>query len=328
MKSRPRIAWTRLFCAGALVAGAACGSDEPAPAEQRAPLAANSHQDGSNQPPVVQVRIEPEQPIVGDRLRAGASVRDAEGDSTTLAYRWSVDGVDVAESGQELDLAGVPKGASIEVQVTANDGLSDSEPASAQVWVIDRAPVINGLAIAPPKSVYPGDSVVVTPTGSDPDGDLVDFEFTWFVNDQPVSGEDRSFSTEGLDSGDRIRVRVVANDGQNDSRPLESEDVVVGSAHPEFVSNPPGVTDQGVFRYAVEARDPDGDRNLRYRLSTAPEGMKIDEVLGLIEWRPGDEQIGVHPVSVVVSDTSKLETTQSFEITVSAAALPASRDGS
>jgi hypothetical protein len=291
-------------------------------------MAASSHQDGSNQSPVVQVRIDPEQPVVGDRLRAGVSVRDAEGDSTTLAYRWSVDGVDVAESGQELDLAGVPKGASIEVRVIANDGFSNSEPASARVRVIDRAPVINGLAIAPPNSVYPGDSVVVTPTGSDPDGDLVDFEFTWFVNDQPVSGVDRSFSTEGLNSGDRIRVRVVANDGQNDSRPLESEDVVVGSAHPEFVSSPPGMSDTGVFRYAVEARDPDGDRNLRYRLSKAPEGMKIDEVLGLIEWRPADEQIGVHLISIAVSDSSKLETTQSFEITVSGAAPPASQDGS
>ena len=47
--------------------------------------------------------------------------------------------------------------------------------------------------------------------------------------------------------------------------------------------------------------------------------MTIDEVLGTIEWRPSPDQAGVHPVSVVVSDSSRLETTQSFDVTVSAA---------
>jgi ABC-type enterochelin transport system substrate-binding protein len=46
--------------------------------------------------------------------------------------------------------------------------------------------------------------------------------------------------------------------------------------------------------------------------------MRIDEVLGRIEWRPGAGQVGVHPVSVVVRDSSALETTQSFEVSVGA----------
>jgi hypothetical protein len=46
--------------------------------------------------------------------------------------------------------------------------------------------------------------------------------------------------------------------------------------------------------------------------------MSIDEVLGQIEWRPAGNQTGVHQVSVVVRDSSRLETTQSFQVTVSA----------
>ena len=98
--------------------------------------------------------------------------------------------------------------------------------------------------------------------------------------------------------------------------------MTVGSAHPEIVSLPPGITDEGVFRYVVEARDPDGDRNLRYRLAEGPEGMSIDEVLGELEWRPGANQSGTHPVSIVVRDSSRLETTQSFEVTVTEAGDP------
>lgn len=292
-------------------------------------MAAASHEAGSNQPAAVQVRLEPDQPATGDHVRAVATVRDAEGDETTLAYRWSVDGIEVGETGPELDLADVRPGSSIEVRVTANDGFSESEPETAGTWVIDRMPVINGIAIAPPNTVYPGDTIVVTPTASDPDGDLVDFEFTWLVNGERVrvEGDGHSFSTEGLSQGDRVRVRVVANDGRNDSRPVESQDVVVGSAHPEIVSSPPQMSDDGLFRYEVEAKDPDGDRNLRYRLAEAPEGMRIDEVLGLVEWRPREDQVGVHPVSVVVADSTHLETTQSFEVTVGAAeaAPPASQ---
>ena len=119
-------------------------------------------------------------------------------------------------------------------------------------------------------------------------------------------------------------MRVIATDGSTRSRPVESEDVVVGSAHPEFTSVPPGLTDEGVFRYVLEARDPDGDRNLRYVLKKGPEGMTLDSVLGEIVWRPTAENTGVHTVSAAVRDSSGLETTQTFEVTVAAAEPPAS----
>lgn len=321
MRIRTHTIPTRVLLAVALLAsGTACGSGDPLPAEHNSPMAAARHEGGSNRPATVQVRLEPDQPAAGETVRAVASVRDAEGDETTLSYRWHVDGIEVGETGPELDLTEVRPGASIEVRVSANDGFSESQPATAGAWVIDRMPVIEGIAIDPPKSVYPGDSIVVTPTASDPDGDRVDFEFTWLVNDEPVDheGEGHSFSTEGLSHGDRVRVRVVASDRRNDSRPVESEDVIVGSAHPEIVSSPPPMSDEGVFRYEVEAKDPDGDRNLRYRLAKAPEGMNIDEVLGRVEWRPREDQVGVHPVSIVVADSTRLETTQSFEVTVGA----------
>ena len=77
-------------------------------------------------------------------------------------------------------------------------------------------------------------------------------------------------------------------------------------------------TDEGLFRYAFEAEDPDGDRNLRFRLGKAPEGMRIDPILGVSTWRPKPSQAGVHPVEVIVQDAHGDGSALHFEVTVTA----------
>ena len=308
-----------------LTALAGCGSDDALVAELEPLEAVPAEDTEDNQPPkVVEVRFEPAQPAQGDQLQAVVTARDPNGDRVELGYRWRIDG-DVVQEGQaQLDLGDVARGARVEVEVTASDGTAASDAVWASVEVIDRPPTISGMAIEPISSVAPGQSVVVYPTGTDPDGDEVTFEFQWLVNGNETGTHGSTFSSEGLKQGDRIRVRVIATDGSTRSQPAESEDVVVGSAHPEFTSVPPGLTDEGVFRYLLEARDPDGDRNLRYRLKQGPEGMTIDSVLGEIVWRPTAENAGAHTVSATVRDSSGLETTQTFEVTVAPAEPPAS----
>jgi hypothetical protein len=72
----------------------------------------------------------------------------------------------------------------------------------------------------------------------------------------------------------------------------------------------------GEFRYEVEARDPDGDRPLRYALRSGPDGMLVDSVLGAVSWKPKPDQTGVHPIEVAVSDPMGATSVQHFEITV------------
>lgn len=320
MRGRPVALATRatgLGLVGALCF--ACGPDAAGSGAETSAMAAASHDGGRNQAPVIRnLHLEPAQPSVGDTLRAVASVADAEGDDVSLSYDWEIDGEPEIASGAEMDLSSASPGATIQVTAHANDGIEDGEAVTAIVVVIDRAPVLNGVALEPTRQVHPGDAIRVMPTGSDPDGQPVDFRAEWLVNGETTAETGLSFSSEGLKQGDRIRVRVVATDGRNDSRPWESSDIVVQSAHPEIVSTPPGMTDGGLFRYAVEVRDPDGDKNLRFRLDQAPDGMRIDPVLGVIEWHPRGDQAGVHPVAVVVSDSTRLETTQRFEVTVNA----------
>jgi hypothetical protein len=92
--------------------------------------------------------------------------------------------------------------------------------------------------------------------------------------------------------------------------------VEIANAPPEILSAPGGLDDDGVFRYAIEARDPDGDRKLRYHLNDGPEGMTVGPVSGEILWRPSTAHAGVHAVEVVVEDSEGANAVQKFEITI------------
>lgn len=300
-----------------VLACTACG-DDPAPAESAAeptsePVSGRSA--AQNTPPELrQIAIEPSRPLVGQPVRATVSTVDAEGDRLELRYVWRIDGEVLGENGREIQLQDARAGSVVEVRVTASDGLSETA-GSAEVVVADQTPVLVGLIVEPPKKVTPGDTVTASAQGRDPEGAPLDFEYEWTVNGERVAVGDM-LRTKGLQSGDEIQVTAWALDRSNRSEPLTSGVVEVGSAHPEIVSTPPGFREDGVFEYAVEAVDPDGDRRLRYELEQGPEGMRIDLISGELHWRPSHAQTGVHVVKVVVRDSSRLETSQTFEVTV------------
>ena len=86
---------------------------------------------------------------------------------------------------------------------------------------------------------------------------------------------------------------------------------------PEIVSQPierAGM--QYLYRYPVEAFDPDPDEVVTFRLDMAPAGMKIDPITGVIEWSPQESDLGDHQVVVVAADSTGRSDTQAFELRV------------
>ena len=51
-----------------------------------------------------------------------------------------------------------------------------------------------------------------------------------------------------------------------------------------------------LYRYDVEAADPDAGDTVTFALTTAPTGMTIDTATGEIGWTPSDTQGGPHDV--------------------------------
>jgi hypothetical protein len=297
---------------GALCVG--CGESAPPAAGSAAVVAPSTP--GNHAPVIESLRLDPDEPAQGASISAVVMARDPDGQSVSLTHRWFVDGAEQQTNTPSLSLEGVAKGAQIRVAVTASDGLLTSEASEASTRVIDRAPQITGTMISPENSVTPGQPVTASAGAGDPDGDALTFDYTWYVNGERRHETGSLFKTDGLKNGDTIYAEVRATDGSSWTDPLRTDAVTVGSAHPEIVSKPPGLREDGVFRYQVEAVDPDGDKRLRYSLEKAPPGMAIDNMLGEVVWKPADQKAGVFPVVVVVRDSSGLETKQSFSVTV------------
>jgi hypothetical protein len=273
-----------------------------------------------NAAPVVEsVALNPRNPLPGAAVEANVEARDPDGDPYRLIFDWKVNGEPVASGPlPRFKTNDVRKDDRIEVTVVATDGRLESEPVSERTRIGNRPPLLQGVLLEPQGTVRPGDEVLAIPEAFDPDEDALRFEYTWLVNGSENGQRGRGLSTRGLDRGDRVRVRVVASDGSDASRAAESREVTMGNSAPLIQEIPKLQSESGLFRYAFEAEDPDGDRNLRFRLGKAPEGMRIDPILGVATWRPKASQAGVHPVEVIVEDSHGDASALQFEVTVTA----------
>ena len=300
----------------------ACGGTEQTPQPSGSSMAAPPSvetRDENAAPVVERLSLNPRLPLPGIPVEANVEVRDPDGDPYRVSFDWKVNG-EVVASGQRprFMLEDVRKGDRIEVTAVATDGRLTSRPVSERTRIGNRPPLLQGVVLDPQTTVRAGDELLASPKATDADDDSLDFEYTWLVNDLESSQGDREFSTRGLKRGDRVRVRVVASDGSEESRPQESREITMGNSPPLIKEIPKAQTDEGLFRYSFEAEDPDGDRNLRFRLGKAPQGMRIDPVLGVATWRPKESQAGVHPVEVIVQDTHGDGSALRFEVTVTA----------
>jgi hypothetical protein len=301
-----------------------CGSEERkavtttrpigAPVETEATGLAST---GNLAPSVESLSLVPAAPGAGDTVRAAAEATDPEGDGVRFRYEWTVNG-EPAGRESTLSLRGVQRGAEVEVTVTALDATGESGPAYASARVANQPPVLRGIQIDPARKVTPGQDVAVVANGEDPDGDPVDYRYTWIVNGVRQAASGATFPTGDLESGDTLSVQVVATDGRAESAPLSSPEIPVGNAAPIIVSKPGAPGRDGVFRYQLHAEDPEGDRNLRYRVAEGPDGMTVTPLGGQVQWAPRPDQAGAHPIELVVEDSTGARSSQRFELTIDA----------
>jgi hypothetical protein len=179
----------------------------------------------ANSPPAITLDVTPLDIYTNTVVHAEASAVDGDGDSFTLAYRWLVNGIQLAEAGPDLDGAvWFDKDDLIELTVTADDGLT----VAAAVWngTVANSPPVAGLVAITPGSPVDGDDLVcaIAIPATDPDGDLVSYDFDWDVNG--VAFPDSSTFTTNLanDSIDNFSTgigefwtcTVTPNDGTED----------------------------------------------------------------------------------------------------------------
>ena len=300
---------------------AACGGEEPKPSGAtlvRAQSAPQEERTENHAPVVERVVLNPPRPLAGQRIEARIDVSDADGDPIRLELTWWQDGREVRRGAQTaLVPEHLRKGQRVEVEVVATDGSDRSEPARAEVTAGNQAPLIQSLYLAPDGEVAPGQDVTAAPQAIDPDGDPLEYTFEWLLNGQPVRGADQArFDTSKLQRGDRLQARVRVSDGEAESPLAESMTLELANRAPRFLGLPSVAASDGAFHTDLQAEDPDGDRNLRFRVVQGPPGLTVDAISGRLSWRPGQDAAGTHPVEVAVGDSFGAESAMRFDLTV------------
>lgn len=311
---------------GFLLLGAmlACGGDESVPAPESAsePVLAPALVESDNEAPVIEsVRLVPEEPRPGARLRAQVEASDPDGDTVRLFYEWRVDGERTTDRGDSFHVPAA--GASeIEVWVTARDGETASDPVSRLAYVANLPPQIVGVVIEPSGELTVASDLLASPRANDPDGDSISYRFAWTVNDRRAGGDRPTLEARSFERGDRIGLSVVASDAQGESEPFSIDPITVANSPPTITSRPGGFEGDDVLRYEVSATDPDGDRRFRFELIEGPDGMQMDRVTGDLSWAPREDQSGTHAVEIQVSDGRGGTAVQAFEASVAVEEQP------
>lgn len=160
-------------------------------------------------------------------------------------------------------------------------------------------------------------------TGSDPDGDLVQWRL---VNGpegvviDPTSGSLRWQPTVDQLGAHTLIVELSDAYGLSTQQTFEVQ-VNGANTPPAFLSTPStrAAQDQA-YSYQVIAKDPEQDE-LTYSLGINPAGMTIDAQSGLIQWTPEASQLGVHEIEVQVRDSQGAVSTQTYQLEVGEAPI-------
>lgn len=252
------------------------------------------------------VSIIPDQPTADGCLKALVS------ESPQVSYQWEINGREV--EGQTLNVLceGLRRDDLVKVTVKAG-----KLTGSASVTLGNSPPRITEVSINTDALLSHTDLVVKAEV-IDVDGDWVNLRFQWYVNEltDPTLSES-TLPANRYARGDKIRFTIVATDGRAESKLYESAIATVPNALPVIVSNPPeGITSLD-YRYQVEVKDPD-DSTFTFRLADAPNGMRIGEKNGLIEWSLVGVAPGDYTITIIAADPMGAEAAQGYRLTLGA----------
>ena len=161
-------------------------------------------------------------PVEGDTLSVALTgATDADGDTITYAYKWTVNGTQVATT-PTLDSSLFAKGDTIAVIVTPNDGAVDGTPVTSDTATAANSAPVLATATLSKTNPAEGDTLSVTLAGgTDADGDAITYTYQWLVNGTPVATTP-TLGSALFAKGNTIVVQVTPNDGTVNGAPVTS----------------------------------------------------------------------------------------------------------
>ena len=242
-----------------------------------------------------------------------ANAQDPDGDAITYSLAQAQTGMTINSGTGVLSWTpGSGQTGSQSVIVRATDGGNAFGDQSFSILVgtqANRAPVLTQPSDV---SVNEGQTVSVTLSATDPDGNTLIYSF----NDTRFSNSNTVFTwVTGFNDAGVYSLNASVSDGSLRDAKIFRVTVINLNRLPSFSSTPLTAGTVGVaYSYDADASDPDGS-TLVYSLSTSPVGMTINSQTGMIGWIPSAGQTGSNSVVVRVSDGVGTQD-QSFTISV------------
>ncbi|ARN73537.1 putative Ig domain-containing protein [Oceanicoccus sagamiensis] len=186
--------------------------------------------------------------------------------------------------------------------------VSDGEGGIVQASVVITVTAVNDSPVfnsAPLNSATSGELYQYLPSVTDPDaGDALTFSVTNApagLTVDSLTGE-LTWIPGSSQVGSHQFTLLVTDSASAQGSLLFNVNVQQGNVAPEVVSQPftAAVVDNP-YRYQINATDPEQD-SLSFTLTgNVPTGLVISQG-GLLSWTPQSSQLGVHPMSVAISD--------------------------
>jgi CARDB/Putative Ig domain len=193
---------------------------------------------------------------------------------------------------------------------------SDQQAMKIVVRATDQAPLV--ASIEDP-TVTAGKTLVVTPAGSDSDGDSL----TWTATNlpagaafDPVHGV-LTWATTLAQAGTYANITLTAGDGHLSAARTFTIHVIPVNQPPVLIPMAPqSGRETTLLRFTLTAIDPDFDKLTFAALAPLPTGALLNVQTGEVDWTPTYEQAGAYTFRLGVKDPGGLGASLDVSVTI------------
>jgi len=167
----------------------------------------------------------------------GGATSDADGDTVTLGYSWTVNGATIAATSSTLTGTYFDKADEVRCVITPNDGMEDGDSETSNAVTIENTVPELDLVDLTPDPAYETDVLNCTPgTTTDPDSDTISYSYEWYVDSVVLTVSTSTLSGTYFDRGHVVMCLVTPDDGEEEGATVTSNAVTIENSIPELLS--------------------------------------------------------------------------------------------